>query len=375
MGQERFMSVYRCLGHAVVVTLIIALVAPTPGQTRGVRLSRVDRQEQTFHALVSGRASTRVRRQVLERGVAAIGRVARNPSRVSQSDSDAIGLLSPAQRAQALSQMDGFKVKQVDFARSGGGARVKKTRLVVKDRQRALSILGKVMGPNTLGFLPAKGHSYAVWYDQVVDLYFGDMKPLRASSKPFLPVWLSPKESARLADLYTASISSGFSKVYGTSVAFGKPAPWPLQRLDQRKTANSCTTCFARSVVGARKPAFAWIDGLEAAVAASSAANAIAGSKGLLAGLNGKSAVQVAQTFTRLKTTLPGRARQFDQLRGWVDVHQAKLPAFPLQLMHRQSVAELAGIGGDNPGPGKARQAYRGADSARLPLEIQFDLR
>ena len=30
---------------------------------------------------------------------------------------------------------------------------------------------------------------------------------------------------------------------------------------------------------------------------------------------------------------------------------------------------------GDNPGPGKARQAYRGADSARLPLEVQFDLR
>ena len=36
---------------------------------------------------------------------------------------------------------------------------------------------------------------------------------------------------------------------------------------------------------------------------------------------------------------------------------------------------DLAGIGGDNPGPGKARQAYRGAAAARLPLEVQFDLR
>jgi hypothetical protein len=366
-------TVHRCLGHLTVVALLVA--AASPGQARAPRLTRIDRQEQTFHKLVNGEASAHVRQQVLNRGVTAIRRVARDPGRVSQADSDAIGLLSPSQRARALSQIDGFKVKQVDFARTGGGGRVQKTRLVVKDQQRALSILGKVMGPNTLGFLPAKGHSYAVWHDQVVDLYFGDMKPLRASSKPFLPVWLSPKESARLGDLYMASIGSGFSKVYGTSVAFGKPAPWPLQRIDQRKTANSCTTCFARSVVGPRKPAFAWIDGLEAAVVQSPAASGIAGSAGLLAGLNGKSSSQVTGTFNQLKRALPGHARQLDQLRGWVAAHQAKLPAFPLQLMHRQSVADLAGIGGDNPGPGKARQAYRGADSARLPLEVQFDLR
>lgn len=365
------------MSHRRAVSLILIALLLTAAGSVGARQPRrrtIDRQEKIFHDLVSGRASAGVRQRVLDRGLAAIRRVARDPSRVSKTDSDAIGLLSPAQRARALSQVDGFAVKAVDFARAGGG-RVNKTRLVVKNRARALAILGKVMGPNTLGFLPAKGHSYGVWYDQVVDLYFGDMKPLRAGSKPFLPVWLSPKESARLGELYTASIGNGFDKVYGHSVAYGKPAPWPLQRLDQRRTANSCTTCFARSVVGPRKPAFAWIDTLEAAVAASPAAARIAGSAGLLAGLNGKRPNQVARTFDKLKRELPGHARQLEQLHGWVKAHQTRLPAFPLQLMHRRSVGELAGIAGDNPGPGKARQAYRSADSARIPLEIQFDLR
>jgi hypothetical protein len=207
----------------------------------------------------------------------------------------------------------------------------------------------------------------------VVDLYFGDMQPLRAGSKPILPVWLSPKEADRLGKLYTASISKGFSSVFGRSVAYGRPAPWPLMTRDQRSTANSCTTCFARAVVGERKPGFAWIDRLEAELARQPAASRIVGGDGLLASLDGKDGAQIARTFDALRAALPARRGRLDELQSWVEAYRRQLPAFPLELMHRQSVADLAGIAGDNPGPGKARQAYRGASTARIPLEIQFD--
>lgn len=364
--------------HPIIRTLLATLVVCSLLCTSSVsarKLSRnaLDRQERAFQAVVNGRASTTVRQQVLNRGLKAIRNVVRNPHNVSSADSNAIGLLSPAQRAQALTRTAGFKIKKVDFAKSRGSGRVTKQRLLVKRDQRTLGILAKVMGPGTLGFLPAKSHSYAMWYNQVVDLYFSDMKDLRPGAKPIFPIWLSPKESSRLGELYMASMSKGFSSVYGTSIAYGKPAAWPLQTLKQKSTANSCTTAFTRSAVGPRKTEFSWIDRLEATIAGNPTTKKLAGDTSLLESLNGKTTAQIDRTFKTLSRALPDQKTRLKELSTWVANHRRLLPCFPLQLMHRTSVGELAGIFGDNPGPGKTRQAIRGSSSNRIPVEIKFE--
>lgn len=323
--------------------------------------------------LVSGRAAARVQQQVLSRGSQAFRRIVRRPKRVSNQDREAIALLSPTQRAELLKDLPGFKLKRVSFAATSGAGRVDKMRLSVKPGSRQLKILAQVMGPNTLGLLPAKNHSYSVWYDQVVDLYFSDMQPLRPGSKPIFPIWLSSSEAERMDRLYTLGIGNGFSPVFGKAKVHGRPAAWPPVSLSQRSTANSCTTCFHRMPLGERKAQYSWIDSLEQAVANAPLARRITDGEGLLASLNGKSDAQISSTFAALKRALPGQDSHLTELKSWVQLYRRQIPGFPLELMHRASVGQLAGLTGDHPGPGNTRKAIRGSTSPRVGLEIKFE--
>jgi hypothetical protein len=325
-----------------------------------------------FSQLVSGRAPARVQQQVLSRGRQAFQRIVRRPEQVSNQDRQAIALLSPTQRAELLKDLPGFKLKRVSFAATGGTGRVDKMRLTVKPGSRQLRILSQVMGPNTLGLLPAKNHSYSVWYDQVVDLYFSDMQPLRPGSKPIFPIWLSSSEAKRMDRLYRLGIGNGFSQVFGKAKMYGRPAVWPPASLSQRSTANSCTSCFHRMPLGERNAAYSWIDSLERAVAHAPLARRITDGKGLLASLNGKSDAQISSTFTTLKRALPGQDSRLDELKSWVQLYRRQIPGFPLELMHRKSVGQLAALAGDHPGPGNTRKAIRGSTSPRVGLEIKF---
>ena len=112
---------------------------------------------------------------------------------------------------------------------------------------------------------------------------------------------------------------------------------------------------------------------IESQVEGNPATKKFAGTEGLLASFNEMKEIQISKVFDELKLAIPNRTKEFDQLQTWVNFYRKMLPAFPLQLMHRRSMADLIGSQADNPGPGGARKTYRGSSSKRVPLEVMFE--
>jgi hypothetical protein len=337
------------------------------------RITAAQKRAQLFDKVISGRASATAQRHVLSRGTAAIKRIVKNPVRASNADKAAVGMLSPVQRAKLLGKLGGFKVEKVTFA-GRGSRRVSKLRLHLKDDSKQREIVKVVMGQNTMGYIPGSGHSYGLWKGKVVNMWSrANASSFRNGSKPIMPIWMTDGEAKRFDTIVKLTQRHGNRAVQGESMDYGRPRPWPLAKLTQRCTGNSCTTAYTRPPVGERKASYAWIDQLQNKVAQSRSRKVkrLVGSKQLLDALDGKSTSATESLFAGLKKAMPGEAAKLDTLKQWVVLHKEKLPKFPLDMMHRTSLGELADIRGDQPGPTGTKKAIRASTSKRLGVEIK----
>lgn len=360
----------------VFCTSAQARISPVHGQISAAR-------EAKFKQLMSGRASAEMKQQVMQDARRVVKRIVRNPSgSLSSADKASLGLASPQQRAKLLKEEAGFSVTKRKWMVAG--SRERATRLVVtipRDNQTKLDILNKVMSPNNVLYMPAGGHSKYVWNGGVADLWgmYDGSSRLRANSYPMFSTWMSDAEAKRMHTIFAESKRggwSGFNQVLGPQkLAHGRPGMWPVTRSTRNKqrTGNSCTTGFIRAPVGERKASYAWIDTLQSQVARARVRGANLGDQTLLEAVSGKSSAERQRIFDAVKRALPGEARKLDQLKGEVDLVAAVTPKFPMELLHRQRLADIANIVGDPVGPGGAKQKFKSADPVRIGVMYQFE--
>jgi hypothetical protein len=365
-------------GLVLVPTHGSARISPVHGKVRATR-------EAKFKQLMSGRASAELKRQVYNGAKRVVQKIVRNPrSSLTSADKAALGLASPQQRAKLLKEEGGFKVESRNWMVAGRQRRAK--RLVItlpRDNQSKLDIFNKVMSPNNVLFMPAGGHSKYVWNGGVADLWgmYDGSSQLRANSYPLFTTWMSDAEARRMYTLFDESKRGGwnaFTEVLGPQkMAHGRPGMWPVTPNTRRKqrTGNSCTTGFIRAPVGERKSSYGWIDQLQQKVA--QANGRIRGidlaNKTLLEAVSGKSTAERTRIFDKVKHALPRERAKLDRLKGEVDLVAAVTPRFPMELLHRERLADMANIVGDPVGPGGAKQKFKSADPIRIGVMAQFE--
>jgi hypothetical protein len=264
-----------------------------------------------------------------------------------------------------------------------------------------MKIYNRVMSPNIFTYAPAGYHSKYVSQGEVVDLYgstnYGELRP---NKFPLFPTWLSDGEAARMFTVFRVG-NDNWSYAMGTQLSHGRPGMWPPTRTQRAKTGNSCTTTFIRAPVGERDPRYAWIDALQDKVAKAARAGRVQvegldlSKQRLLEAITGKDQSGYQAVFAALKRQLPGEARNLDRLRGEVDFLYDKLKGgagggrydydrhkyvydsfrcvFPMDLMHREPLAKMAGVTGDPVGPGMAKQKFRAGDPTRLGVVTVFE--
>jgi hypothetical protein len=351
-----------------------------------------------------------IRTAVYENGRKVVKKIVENPSaKPSASESKVLGLLSPTQRAQLLKEEAGFQVEKVKF--KVDGQPTTKLKITLKrfgydeysygtqpstDYTKQMSIYHRVMTPNSIAYVPAGYHSKYLNHGEVIDLWGNSSSgygALRPNDKPFFPTWMSDAEAKNMKTVFDVGNSS-WSSALGDKLAHGRPGMWP-PAATTKKTGNSCTTTFIRAPIGERQGAYAWIDELQAKVTAAAVAGRIRidgvdlKKQTLLEAVTGKKPEKTDQIFAAVKTALRGEARNLDKLRGEVTFFFDKLKSqpnsysyppvapntctFPMELMHRTPLAELAGIKGDPVGPGMATQKFRSADPTRIGVVTVFE--
>lgn len=365
-------------GLLLIPALASARISPVHGEVSASR-------EAMFKQVLSGRAPAALQQQILGAAKRVVLKVVQNP-RVSLSGADkaALGLASPQQRAALLKDEAGFKVKPRSWSVAGSTRKAARLVLTIpRDNQDKLDIFTKVMSPNNVLFMPAGGHSKYVWNGGVADLWgmYDGSSALRPNSHPMFSTWMSDAEASRMHTIFTESKTggwSGFEQVLGPQkMSHGRPGMWPVTASTRNKqcTGNSCTTGFIRAPIGERQASFAWIDTLQGKVA--QAAGRVRGvnlqGQTLLEAVSGKSTAERTRIFDAVKRALPSERGKLDQLRGEVDLVAAVTPRFPMDLMHRQRLADVANIVGDPVGPGGAKQKFKSADPVRIGVMYEFE--
>jgi hypothetical protein len=426
MGFEVPAIMRASLALALILTLLSATAAAEllPVHTT-LKSSRAQQnREQIFRYLMNGKRPSwmkgrsvrqvkvwgeRMRGALMKQGRSIVRTIAANPTAdPSLREQRILGLLSPQQRAQLLKEEAGFRVEKVKYRVDGKPT--DKLKVVIRrhgfnssynwrDRppQRytdEMAVYNRVMGPNLITFMPAGGHSKYMSKGHVTDLWsrngYDEYGVLRPNKRPLFPTWLSDGEAKRMKTLFDVG-ASRWDQALGKIVAYGRPGMWPPKRGQTKPTGNSCTTTFNRAPVGERSPRYAWIDALQDKVQATAQRKQIkVGVAGvnlrkerLLAAVSGKSEAQVHKVFAALRPRLRGKARiDLDRLERQVDfLHQrtgsseggTRACAFPMDLMHRAPLSQLAKIKGDPVGPGMATQKFRAGEATRLGVVTVFE--
>jgi hypothetical protein len=347
-----------------------------------------------------------IKKAVYENGRKLVKQIAANPTgKVSPAEQKVLGLLSPMQRAQLLKEEAGFQVEKVKFKVEGQPTT--KLKITLKrfgylysyngndqDFTKQMSVFNRVMSPNSIAYVPAGCHSKYLAGGEVVDLYAGrNFGALHPNSRPFFPTWMSDAEAKNMKTIFDVGNSS-WDTALGEQVSHGRAGMWP-PTATTKKTGNSCTTTFIRAPIGARQSAYAWIDELQGKVSTAAAAGRIQVNgvdlkkQTLLEAVTGKTPEATDRIFTAVKAALRGEARNLDKLRGEVTFFFDKLKSkpdryghsrveankcnFPMELMHRVPLSELAKITGDPVGPGMATQKFRAADPTRIGVVTVFE--
>jgi hypothetical protein len=330
----------------------------------------------------------------------------------SSAEQNILGLLSPAQRAQLLKEEAGFKVETVKF--KVNGTPTDKLKITLRryatagqtaywerasgtgtpEFERQMGIYNRVMSPNTVSYFPSGHHSKYVARGEVFDIYgMGPYGALRPNSFTLFPTWLSDGEARRLKSVVDPAGSSWRSYL-GSQLSHGRPGMWPPTKDQKLATGNSCTTTFIRAPIGERDARYAWIDQLQGKISAAASANKLAVTgvdlkkQSLLEAITGKKPDEYGPIFDAVKAKLPREAASLDKLRGEVDFFFGKLKSdgydyqlgrsattcvFPMDLMHRKPLSEMAKITGDPLGPGMATQKFRSGDPTRLGVVTVFE--
>jgi hypothetical protein len=325
-----------------------------------------------------------------------------------------LGLVAPQQRAKLLKEVAGFKVDKVRY--KVNGVPTDKYKITLKrhgfnpsewgsygtptaEFAKQMKIYDRVMGANIITYAPAGGHSKYVSQGEMIDLYGGSpYGAVRPNKHPLFPTWLSDVEAARMKEVFDVG-NNHWSYALGTKMSHGRPGMWPPTKTQRAATGNSCTTTFIRAPIGDRDPQYAWIDALQEKVAAAAKAGQVTvqgvdlSGKRLLEAITGKKPADYQAVFAALKQQLPREARNLDKLKGEVDFFHDKLKGrgygyysygsynssaeekcmFPMDLMHRTPLSQMAGITGDPVGPGMAKQKFRAGDPTRLGVVTVFE--
>jgi hypothetical protein len=191
-----------------------------------------------------------------------------------------------------------------------------------------------------------------------------------------LPIWLSDGEAGRFELMAGQVKRFGFEKVMGEKLSHGRPEAWPLREMGEWLTENSCTTGYHRAPVGPRRAEFAWVDGLQKQMQSRPAAQRLLQGKTILEASTNRTQKAVKRLFAGLRRAAPDSAskQRLTELQGWVIQQRYHLvtPKFPMELLHRESLAELIGINNDSPGPSGLMKELRGTESPRIGLDIKF---
>jgi hypothetical protein len=411
---------------ALMMLSATAGASPVPMPSVHASLDRTKAQanrEEIFRHLMSGTTpswlqgkSSRIisqRTEAMKNAIFANARkivkaiVAKPAAKPTASEQNILGLLSPSQRAQLLKEEAGFKVEKVKF--KVNGTPTDKFKITLKrystdswsststpEFTKQMSIYNRVMGPNIVTYMPAGGHSKYVARGEVFDIYgMGPYGALRANNYTLFPTWLSDGEAKRLKTIVDPA-GSNWSQYLGTKMSHGRPGMWPPTK-EQRgpATGNSCTTTFIRAPIGERESRYAWIDQLQGKISAAAAANKLNNAgvdlkkQNLLEAITGKKPAEYGPIFTAIKAKLPAEAANIDKLRAEVDFFYGKLKTappqysweqqqpekcvFPMDLMHRTPLAQMAKISGDPVGPGMATQKFRAGDPTRVGVVTVFE--
>jgi len=349
-----------------------------------------------------------IKKAVYENGRKVVKKIVENPSaKPSAAEHKILGLLSPTQRAQLLKEEAGFQVDKVKF--KVDGTPTTKLKVTLKrfgydeygygsqtpaEYTKQMSIYNRVMSPNSIAYVPAGYHSKYLNHGEVIDLWgSSNYGALRPNAKPLFPTWMSDAEAKNMKTVFDVGNSSWASSL-GEKMAHGRPGMWPPAPAT-KKTGNSCTTTFIRAPIGERQAAYAWIDELQAKVSAAAAAGRLQVNgvdlkkQTLLEAVTGKTPEATDRIFTAVKTALRGETRNLDKLRGEVSFYFEKLKSqpsqyswerveankctFPMDLMHRTPLSELANIKGDPVGPGMATPKFRSSDPTRTGVVTVFE--
>jgi uncharacterized protein YukE len=357
--------------------------------------------------------SKRMKQAIHRNATKVVQRIVENPgASASRRERMILGLVSPSERALLLKDVAGFKVEKVKYKVGGVPTTKYKVRLKRYGYQeygygdppaefkKQMDIYNRVMGAGIIIYAPAGGHSKYVSQGHMLDLYgsngYGNLRP---NNHPLFPVWLSDGEASRMKQIFQAGNDS-WSYSMGTKMSHGRPGMWPPTRTQRAKTGNSCTTTFIRAPVGERKAEYAWIDKLLGKVQQAAKAGRVQvqgvdlKKNTLLEAVTGKTQAEYRTVFAKLKQKMRGQARDLAKLEGEVDFFYDKLKGqhgarydwqarsyiggtdrctFPMDLMHRTPLAELAKITGDPVGPGMGKQKFRAADPRRIGVVTVFD--
>jgi hypothetical protein len=420
--------------HAALFAALMLVSASAGAEMRSVhadlaRTKAQARREEVFRHLMTGatpswlagkspaviaRRTEAMRKAILANARKIVKAIVANPNeQPAAAEQNVLGLLSPAQRAQLLKEEAGFKVEKVKFKVNGtptdklkitlkryatGEGTYFSTPPATPEFARQMSIYNRVMGANIVTYMPAGGHSKYTSRGGVFDMWdtfaYGGLRP---NNHPLFPTWLSDGEAKRLKSIADPA-GWNWSAYLGQKLSHGRPGMWPPTPGQTLATGNSCTTTFIRAPIGEREASYAWIDGLQGKIRAAAnprsgrGALEVAGvdlkGRNLLEAITGKTPAEYGPIFDAIKSKLPREAARIDKLRAEVDFFHGQLKTtsydysartstdkcvFPLDLMHRTPLAQLAKITGDPVGPGMATQKFRAADPTRLGVVTVFE--
>jgi hypothetical protein len=357
--------------------------------------------------------SKRMKKAIHKNATKVVQRIVASPgASASKSERMILGLVSPSERALLLKDVAGFKVEKVKY--KVGGVPTTKYKVRLKrhgygeygygsppaEFKKQMDIYNRVMGTGIVIYAPAGGHSKYVSQGHMLDLYGSNSYgALRPNQHPLFPVWLSDGEASRMKQIFHAGNES-WKYSMGTKMSHGRPGMWPPTKTQRKATGNSCTTTFIRAPVGERKADYAWIDKLQAKVQQAAEAGRVSAEgvdlkkNTLLEALTGKTQEQYRAVFAKLKRKMRSQAQDLGKLEREVDFFYGKLKGkhgarwdyqtrsytggtdkctFPMDLMHRTPLAEMAKITGDPVGPGMAKQKFRAADPMRIGVVTVFE--
>ncbi len=351
---------------------------------------------------VIARQTKAIRAAVLEQGRKVVKAIVAKPKgKPGHAEQTILGLLSPTQRAQLLKEEAGFQVERITS--KVDGKTEEKVKVTLKrygqssygdantEFDKQMNIYNRVMGPNVITYMPAGYHSKYVSRGNVFDIWGSDgdgYGAIRPNDYALHPTWLSDAEAQRMSSVINVGRKSWDSSL-GKQMAHGRPAMWPPAKGVKGRTGNSCTTTFIRAPVGERASGFGWIDELQASVlkAAKAGRVQIEGADlktdTVLAAVTGKSKAASDAIFTELTRQLPRERDTIARLQTEVDFFRGKLESkdysnethctFPMDLMHRTPLSELARIASDPVGPKGASRKFRAADPVRVGVLTVFE--